>query len=88
VAIGAVFFFSGAGERRLVLLGVNLVPRVTAHAEIIDLVPAIYDVGCRAFSTQDQNSSEMWSSDSPWQSAQPMLARAWATAMSSNVYFM
>lgn len=88
MAIGAVFFFSGAGEKRLVLLGVDLLIAVAAHAEIIDLVPAIHDVGCRASSTQDQNSSAMWSSDSPWQSAQPMLARAWATAMSSNVYFM
>ena len=48
VAIGTIFLPSGAGEEGFVLLGVNLVLRVTAHAERIDVGPWIHNIGRRA----------------------------------------
>ena len=48
MAIGTIFLPSGAGEEGFVLLGVNLVLRVTAHAERIDFGPGIHNIGRRA----------------------------------------
>ena len=44
VAISTVFFFGIGGKKRLVLLGIDLVPGVTTHAERIDFQPGIHNV--------------------------------------------
>jgi len=45
VAIGAISLLTGAGKERFVLLGVDLVLRVTAHTERINLWPGIHNIG-------------------------------------------
>ena len=47
VAIGAIFLLAGVGEERFVLLGIDIVLRVTTHARWIYLWPRIHNIGRR-----------------------------------------
>ena len=52
MAIGTVLLLGATGEKGLVLLQVILILGMTAHAKLVDLLPAIHDVGRRPFSAQ------------------------------------